>query len=140
MRVKCVVPGCDGIIDSPSPAMAPCPECAKRVQVVPRLQEQNRALQSQILQLQSARLGRTLPYLRALAKKPLTRTELAAALKTNGTNTTMVLRSLEKKGLVAIAEFRRVNHSANGAAVWQLSALGERVLHEKTNGTNGAAR
>lgn len=135
MRVRCNVPGCGGIIDSPTPAITPCPECVKRFDVVPRLQEQIRTLQAQVLQLQAARLNkRVLPLLALLGKKPAIATEIATTLKRSRTNISSALLHLEKRGLVTVGEYRRVNGRAHGWAVWKLSPLGEKVVEAKTNG------
>lgn len=136
MRVKCLVPDCAGIIDSPSPGTTPCPECAKRVQVMPRLQEQIRALQGQVLELQAGRLARSLPLLRALAKKSLAAAELKTSLRTK-TNLNYSLLQLERRGLVVVKEFRRIHGRSVGTALWGLSALGERLVQEHGD-TNGA--
>lgn len=139
MRTRCVVPDCNGVIESPgaaSPATIPCPECAKRVQLVPRLQEQIRALQGQLMQLQSKAIGKLLPLLKQVAKKPASVPELAAAVKRTDVTVNVSIRKLEERGLVTIAEFRRVGKGTTGIATWQASALGERIAHE-SNGVGG---
>ena len=141
MRVKCLVPDCGGIIDAANPSTTPCPECVKRVQVMPRLQEQLRALQQQVVQLQSKAIGRMLPLLKVVAKKPGTIAELAVATKRAEPTLYTSMRKLEERGLVTVAEYRRVGKGATGVIVWRASALGEHLAHEGNgNGVGGGQR
>src|SRR5262245_27640584 len=104
VRVKCLVPDCGGVIDSPNPSATPCPECVKRVQVMPRLQEQLRALQTQLVQLQAKSIGRMLPLLKQVAKKAGTVTDFVAVVNRSEPTVLVSLQKLEDRGLVTIAE------------------------------------
>jgi len=134
VRLRCNVPGCAGVIEGNS-AQVPCPECVKRFEVMPRLQEQIKSLQAQLIELQASRLnGRILPVLVAVGKKPSLAKDLATSLKRSRTTISTALLKLEKRGLVIVAEYRRLNGRAIGNPVWKLSPLGERLVHEKSNG------
>lgn len=143
MKYNCVVPGCSGVIEGQSPTI-PCPECSKRVTLVQRLQEQVRDLHSQVLKTTLSRIGRSLGVLRAIAasqkKGGVTARALQVAKTKGAANAAVTLGALEHRGLIVVAGYERTPGRGVAYPIWQLSSLGERVLAEAGDATNGTKK